>query len=83
MHVRNKPNCLTSLGLTNRLHPLMADQTLARSRLRFGPKNYVVLGGALVSLAVGYWLLSQGSTTLAPVLLVLGYCVLFPVGLAL
>ena len=61
----------------------MADQSLARSRLRFGPKNYVVLGGALVSLAVGYWLLSQGSTTLAPVLLVLGYCVLFPVGLTL
>jgi len=41
------------------------------------------LGGALVSLALGYWLLSKGSTTLAPVLLVLGYCVLFPVGLAL
>src|SRR5438034_11603726 len=59
----------------------MPDQTLARSRLRFGPKNYIILGGALVSLAVGYWLLSKGSTTLAPVLLVLGYCVLFPVGL--
>jgi hypothetical protein len=43
----------------------------------------MVLGGALVSLALGYWLLSRGSTTLAPVLLVLGYCVLFPVGLAL
>lgn len=36
-----------------------------------------------MSLAVGYWLLSRGDTTLAPVLLVLGYCVLFPVGLAL
>lgn len=61
----------------------MPDQTLSRSRLRFGPRNYFVLGGALVSLALGYWLLSKGSTTLAPVLLVLGYCVLFPVGLAL
>ncbi|HTI06419.1 MAG TPA: hypothetical protein VL549_14000 [Gemmatimonadales bacterium] len=61
----------------------MPDQTLARSRLRFGPKNYIVLGGALVSLALGYWLLSKGNTTLAPVLLVLGYCVLFPVGLLL
>jgi hypothetical protein len=61
----------------------MADQILARSRLRFGPRNYAVLGGALLSLAVGYWLLSRGNTTLAPVLLVLGYCVLFPVGLAL
>lgn len=61
----------------------MADQTLARARLRFGPKNYILLGAGLVSLALGYWLLSKGSTTLAPVLLVLGYCVLFPVGLAL
>jgi hypothetical protein len=61
----------------------MPDQTLTRSRLRFGPKNYIALGAALVSLALGYWLLSKGSTTLAPVLLVLGYCILFPVGLAL
>ena len=61
----------------------MPEQTLGRSRLRFGPKNYVALGGAIVSIALGYWLLSRGSTTLAPVLLVLGYCILFPVGLAL
>ena len=61
----------------------MPDQTITRSRLRFGPRNYIVLGGAIVALALGYWLLSRGSTTLAPVLLVLGYCVLFPVGLAL
>jgi hypothetical protein len=61
----------------------MADQTLARARLRFGPKNYILLGAGLASLALGYWLLSKGSTTLAPVLLVLGYCVLVPVGLAL
>ena len=61
----------------------MPDQTFARARLRFGPKNYIVLGGAIVSLALGSWLLSRGSTTLAPVLLVLGYCILFPVGLAL
>jgi hypothetical protein len=57
----------------------MPEQTV--SRLRFGPKNYILLGAAIVSLALGYWLLSNGSTTLAPVLLVLGYCVLFPVGL--
>jgi len=61
----------------------MPEQTLGRSRLRFGPKNYVALGGAIVSIALRYWLLSRGSTTLAPVLLVLGYCILFPVGLAL
>jgi hypothetical protein len=43
----------------------------------------VLLGGALASIAVGYALLAGGSITVAPVLLVLGYCVLFPLGLAL
>jgi len=41
------------------------------------------MGAAVASLGVGYLLLAQGSTTLAPMLLVLGYCVLFPLGLAL
>jgi hypothetical protein len=61
----------------------MPDPTAARARLRFGPLNFALLGAALVSLVVGYWLLSKGSTTTAPFLLVLGYCVLFPLGLAL
>ena len=37
----------------------------------------------MTCLAVGYLLLSKGETTLAPILLVAGYCVLFPLGLAL
>ncbi len=53
------------------------------ARLQFGPKNYAFLGGAVLALVAGYLLLAAGSTGLAPVLLVLGYCVLFPVGLAL
>ena len=61
----------------------MPDQDVVRSRLHFGRKNYVFLAAAVVSLAAGYWLLSRGSTTAAPILLVLGYCVFFPVGLAL
>jgi hypothetical protein len=61
----------------------MPDQSLARPRLQFGPKNYILLAAALVSLVVGYVLLSKGSTTAAPILLVLGYCVFLPLGLAL
>jgi hypothetical protein len=61
----------------------MPDQALARARLQFGPKNYVFLAAAVVSLGLGFWLLAQGSTTAAPILLVLGYCVFFPVGLTL
>lgn len=55
----------------------------SHARLRFRRRNLVLLAGALASIAVGYALLAGGSTTVAPVLLVLGYCVLFPLGLAL
>jgi len=61
----------------------MPDQSLARSRLRFARLNYVLLAAGFVSLVVGYALLARGSTTAAPILLVLGYCVFFPFGLAL
>ncbi|OLB06628.1 MAG: hypothetical protein AUH06_07305 [Gemmatimonadetes bacterium 13_2_20CM_69_27] len=61
----------------------MPDQSLARSRLHLGPRNWLFLAAAVVSLAAGYVLLARGSTTAAPILLVLGYCVFFPVGLAL
>ena len=61
----------------------MSDQGAAHSRLHFGAKNYLALAAAVASLAAGYWLLSRGSTTAAPILLVLGYCVFFPVALAL
>jgi hypothetical protein len=61
----------------------MPDLGSARARLRFGPLNYLLLAAALTCLILGYWLLSRGSTAAAPVLLVLGYCVLFPLGLAL
>jgi len=61
----------------------MPDQVVAHSRLQFGPKNYASIGAALACLALGYVLLSKGSTTAAPILLVLGYCVFFPLGLAL
>jgi ABC-type transport system involved in cytochrome bd biosynthesis fused ATPase/permease subunit len=43
----------------------------------------MLLGGALLALTVGYTLLARGDTTLAPMLLVLGYGVLFPLGFAL
>lgn len=61
----------------------MSDQIATRARLQFGPKNWVFLAAAAVALAIGYWLLHQGSTTAAPLLLTVGYCVFFPVGLAL
>lgn len=44
----------------------------------FGRKNYILFGVALAVIVVGFVALSQGSTSLAPILLVAGYCVLVP-----
>ena len=49
----------------------------------WGVINNLLLGVAVAVLGAGYVALSRGSTTLAPVLLVLGYCVLVPASLLL
>ncbi len=51
------------------------------SKWPFGTRNYLVFALALVVIIIGYVTLGQGSITLAPILLVLGYCVLIPVAL--
>jgi len=49
----------------------------------WGAVNSLLLGISLAVLVAGYVALSRGSTTLAPVMLVLGYCVLVPASLLL
>jgi len=58
--------------------PIEADLGFSWGRL-----NSVVLGLGLMCLIVGYIALSRGSTTLAPVLLVAGYCGFIPASLVL
>ncbi|HJR54326.1 MAG TPA: hypothetical protein VJ982_11515 [Gemmatimonadota bacterium] len=53
----------------------------ARPTLSFSRTNAIWMGAAAVSIAIGYFLLSTGSETIAPILLVLGYCVLLPIGI--
>jgi len=48
---------------------------------RWGAVNTVLLGLGSVALVAGYLSLARGSITLAPVLLVTGYCVLLPAAL--
>ncbi len=43
--------------------------------------NYIVIVIGLILIILGYFFLKQGSITLAPILLVLGYVVLIPLGL--
>ncbi|HEX9690791.1 MAG TPA: hypothetical protein VGA22_01695 [Gemmatimonadales bacterium] len=61
----------------------MSDRAGSPARLQFRPRNVTLLAAALISVGVGYALLARGDTTVAPILLVLGYCVLFPLGLGL
>jgi len=49
----------------------------------WGALNSLLLGAGLLVLAAGYLALSKGSTTLAPILLVTGYCGLIPASLLL
>jgi hypothetical protein len=47
----------------------------------FGKKNYLIFGLAAAVILAGYIALSKGSITLAPILLLLGYLVLIPMGI--
>jgi hypothetical protein len=49
----------------------------------WGPLNSLLLGAGVVLIVLGYFALSRGSTTLAPVLLVSGYVVVIPASLVL
>jgi hypothetical protein len=50
-------------------------------------ENFLILGGGLVVILAGYLAMLEGSVegflplVLAPILLVLGYCVIIPVGI--
>ena len=48
-----------------------------------GRRNVIALIAATGCLVAGYLTLQAGSVSLAAVLLVLGYCVLFPLAIAL
>lgn len=49
--------------------------------LPFTKKNYLIFLVGLLVIVIGYVALGQGSITLAPILLVLGYCVIIPVAI--
>jgi hypothetical protein len=51
--------------------------------LRFTPKNLALLGAGLASIIIGYVLLGGADNVIAPLLLVLGYAVLIPLGIIL
>ncbi len=53
--------------------------SLARAGSR--ARTIMLWVAALVTIAIGFADLARGGTTIAPVLLVLGYCVLIPIAI--
>jgi hypothetical protein len=56
---------------------------VSHASLKFSAINGILLGVGLASIVAGYALLAKGSTVAAPLLLVLGYAVLVPLGIIL
>ena len=54
-----------------------------RVSLRFSAINGILLAAGLASIVIGYALLARGSNVAAPLLIVLGYAVLIPLGIIL
>ena len=51
--------------------------------LRLGKRNFLMLSLGVLLICLGYVRLRQGSITDAPILLVLGYCIVIPLALVL
>ena len=51
--------------------------------MRFSLRNWALLAAGLVAAIAGFFALAAGSTVAAPLLLVLGYVILIPVGIIL
>jgi hypothetical protein len=62
----------------SRKKPVEVQRTI---RWPFGKKNYILFGVAIAVAIIGYIALGRGSMTLAPILLVLAYCVLMPLSI--
>jgi uncharacterized membrane protein HdeD (DUF308 family) len=54
-----------------------------KNTFAFTRKNYLTLLAGLVVIVLGFITLRMGSITLAPLLLVVGYCVIIPIGILL
>jgi hypothetical protein len=61
--------------------PKAGAKTSSGEGLPFTRKNYYIFAVGLATIIIGYIALAKGSITLAPVLLVLGYCAIIPIAI--
>jgi hypothetical protein len=59
----------------------MAESEAGKARMNSRTRSIGLWVAALAAIAVGFADLARGGTTIAPVLLVLGYCILVPVAI--
>jgi hypothetical protein len=69
--------------MTVKAKPAKAKKLKAKEKdtLGFTKKNYYLFALGLLIIVVGFITLRMGSITLAPILLVLGYCVIIPLSI--
>ncbi len=49
----------------------------------FGRRNYIILAVGVGLIVAGFLFLAMGDITISPFLLVIGYCVIIPIGILL
>lgn len=63
----------------------MTPSRKSQKNLKAGPdftrNNYIILGIGVLFILVGFLFLGFGDITISPILLVLGYCVIIPLGI--
>lgn len=77
--------------VTTKTKKALAKQPSAKQRKEmffpFGKENFIIIGIGIVDLIIGYIFLAQGPLdgfapmVIAPILLILGYCVIIPYGI--
>ena len=73
--------------MSQKTKPIKKSETSSKSSkklgesLGFGRLNYILMAIGLAFVVFGYIFLAMGSITLAPILLVLGYCVILPISI--
>ena len=52
-----------------------------KERLKLGPVNYIILGGALLLLIIGYIIIAKNEIAVSPLILVIAYAIVIPFGI--
>lgn len=60
-----------------------AAEDIDAGRAPFTLMNYLLFAGGLLDIIVGWFLLRSGHITIAPIMLILGYCVIIPLAIVL